>query len=75
MCPETHSRPNAKRVAAGKRNRLRRKGLTPKGGRGCGRQPFEPALAVLSGPKTARGKASSAANGKKRRKGSSPSAS
>jgi len=70
MCLETHSLPNAKRVAAGKRNRLKRRGLTPEG-----RERLRQAALTnrpwrfSTGPRTARGKASAAANGKKRQKG------
>ncbi len=70
MCTETHSLPNAKRVTAGKRNRLQRKGLSAEGRErlrqaALTNQPWR----FSSGPKTTRGKASAAANGKKRQKG------
>ena len=62
--------PNPKRVAAGKRNWLKRRGLSPEG-----REKLR--LAALrtepwqhsTGPKTALGKAKAAANGKQRQAG------
>jgi hypothetical protein len=62
--------PNPRRVAAGKRNRKLRRGLTPEG-RAKLRQS---ALAhrpwrFATGPRTAEGKARSAANGRVRQKG------
>ena len=70
MCPVSQPSPNPKRVAAGKRNGLRRKGLTLKGRErlreaALRNQPWR----FSTGPRTARGKASAAANGKTRRKG------
>lgn len=62
--------PNPKRVAAGKRNRALRKGLTPDGverlrqaALAC--RPWE----MSTGPRTAAGKARAAANGLARAKG------
>jgi hypothetical protein len=62
--------PNPKRVEAGRRNRSKRKGLTPEGRERLQRaalahRPWEHA----TGPRTAVGKARSAANGKVRQKG------
>jgi hypothetical protein len=62
--------PSPKRVAAGKRNRLLRKGLTPEG-----RQSLEEAARAKqpwrfsTGPRTAPGKAKAALNGKRRQIG------
>ena len=59
--------PNPRRVAAGRRNRLRRKGLTPEG-----RERLRLAAVAnrpwihSTGPRTAAGKARVALNGKKR---------
>jgi hypothetical protein len=62
--------PNPKRVAAGKRNRQRRKGLTPAGRerlrqQALTQQPWQHA----SGPTTSAGKAQAARNGKTRQRG------
>jgi hypothetical protein len=62
--------PNPKRVAAGKRNRLKRKGLSPEG-----RERLRQAAlanrpwASSTGPRTPQGKARSARNGKLLQKG------
>lgn len=61
---------NPKRVAAGIRNRAKRKGLTPAGRErlrtaALGHRPWEHS----TGPKTAAGKATAAANGKRRQLG------
>lgn len=67
---ELGSKPNPKRVAAGKLNRAKRKGLTP-GGRERLRQaalrhrPWDHS----TGPKTPGGKATAVANGKRRQLG------
>jgi hypothetical protein len=62
--------PNPKRVAAGRLNRAKRKGLTPEGREQLRRaaltnQPWS----YSTGPRTAAGKATAAANGKKRQCG------
>jgi hypothetical protein len=62
--------PNPRRVEAGRRNRSKRRGLTPEGRERLRRaalahRPWEHA----TGPRTAAGKARSAANGKVRQKG------
>lgn len=62
--PPSHV-PNPNRVAAGRRNRQLRKGLTPKGlatlrATALGNQPWKHS----TGPRTAAGKAKSAANGR-----------
>jgi hypothetical protein len=62
--------PNPKRVAAGKRNRLLWKGLTPAGRErlrqtALQHRPWQ----FATGPRSVEGKASSAANGKRRQKG------
>ena len=64
--------PNPKRVAAGKRNQSKRKGLTPEGRRrvraaALAHQPWR----FATGPRTPEGKARSAANGRKRQMGAS----
>ena len=64
------SYPNPNRVAAGKRNRLKRKVLSKEG-----RQKLREAALVnrpwrfATGPRTPEGKSRAAANGKKRQKG------
>ena len=64
------SSPNPNRVAAGKKNRLKRKGLSDEG-----RQKLREAAIVnrpwrfATGPRTPEGKARAAANGKKWQKG------
>jgi hypothetical protein len=70
--PVTASRPspNPRRVAAGRLNRLKRRGLTPQGRerlRQCALagRPWEHA----TGPRTPQGKARSARNGKARQRG------
>ena len=65
-----YASPNPKRVEAGRRNRLKRQGFTPEGRERLRRaalahRPWEHA----TGPRTAAGKARSAANGKVRQKG------
>lgn len=65
-----HSRPNPKRVAAGRRNRKLRGPLTAEGREklreaAVRNRPWERS----TGPKTPEGKARSAANGRKRRGG------
>ena len=62
--------PNPKRVEAGRKNRSKRQGLTPEGRERLRRaallhRPWEHA----TGPRSAAGKARSAANGKVRQKG------
>lgn len=63
-------KPSPKRVAAGKRNRLLRKRLTPEGRRAVqeaalAKQPWR----FSTGPRTASGKAKAALNGKRRQIG------
>ena len=70
MSPEQAHIPNPRRVAAGKRNRLLRQGLTPEGRErlrqtALRHQPWR----FTTGPKTAAGKARSAQNGKHRQRG------
>ena len=70
MGQETNDVPNPKRVAAGRRNRLKRKGLTEAGRQrlreaALRNQPWQ----YLTGPRTAAGKAQAAANGKLRQIG------
>ncbi len=62
--------PNPKRVAAGKRNWLRRRGLSPEGrenlrSAALRTKPWQHS----TGPKTPAGKAKAAANGRKRQSG------
>jgi hypothetical protein len=64
------ARPNPKRVAAGRENRKKRRGLTPDGRQRLrestlANQPWQHS----TGPKTMRGKARSARNGKARQQG------
>jgi hypothetical protein len=64
------ARPNPRRVAAGRRNRAKRKGLTP-----AGRERLRQAALrsrpwrFSTGPRTAAGKARSAQNGRARQRG------
>jgi hypothetical protein len=62
--------PNPKRVAAGRLNRTKRKGLTPEGRERLRRAAHanKPWL-LATGPRTVEGKATAAANGKKRQLG------
>jgi hypothetical protein len=67
---DSKSAPNPKRVAAGRLNRTKRKGLTPEGRERLRRaaqanKPWQHA----TGPRTAEGKAKAAANGKQRQFG------
>jgi hypothetical protein len=62
--------PNPKRVAAGRLNWAKRKGLTPEGRERLRRAAHANKPWLLSmGPRTAQGKATAAANGKKRQLG------
>ena len=68
--PPSPKSPNPKRVAAGKLNRLKRVGLTPAGAERLrqaanDRKPWE----YSTGPRTAAGKARSAANGASKQAG------
>ena len=71
MPPQANpSAPNPKRVAAGKKNRLKRTGLTPAGrtrlrDAAQAHQPWR----FSTGPRTAAGKAQAARNGKSRQQG------
>ena len=70
MPGKTTSSPNPKRVAAGRRNRRKRGPLTAEGREklrqtALANQPWR----YSTGPRTAEGKARSAANGRKRQKG------
>src|SRR5450631_2840819 len=64
LLPEILIGPNPRRVAAGKRNRAKRKGLTP-----AGRQRLQEAALLhqpwlhSAGPRTSEGKAQAAQNG------------
>jgi hypothetical protein len=61
---------NPKRVAAGRRNRLMRRGLTPEGRERLRQTAFKhQPWRFATGPRSVEGKARSAANGKKRQKG------
>lgn len=62
--------PNPKRVAAGRLNRAKRKGLTPEGRERLRRAAHANKPWLFStGPRTRAGKATAAANGKKRQLG------
>lgn len=62
--------PNPKRVAAGRLNRAKRKGLTPEGRERLRRAAHANKPWLLStGPQTVKGKVTAAANGKKRQLG------
>lgn len=62
--------PNPRRVAAGRLNWARRKGLTPEGHERLRRAAHAHKPWLLStGPRTTKGKATAAANGKKRQLG------
>ena len=62
--------PNPKRVAAGRLNHAKRKGLTPEGRERLRRAAFaNQPWSRSTGPRTAEGKAKAAANGKKRQLG------
>jgi hypothetical protein len=64
------SAPNPKRVAAGRLNWVKRKGLTPEGRERLRRAAHANKPWLLStGPRTMKGKATAAANGKKRQLG------
>jgi CTP:molybdopterin cytidylyltransferase MocA len=70
MSANSPTTPNPKRVAAGRRNRLLRKEVTPEGRErlrqaALTQQPWR----FSTGPRTAAGKAASAKNGKRRQKG------
>lgn len=63
----TKPAPNPRRAAAGKKNRAKRKGLTPEGRQRLRDLAIEnKPWAKSTGPKTAAGKAQAAANGKRR---------
>jgi hypothetical protein len=70
MVPKHNSSPNPKRVAAGRRNRALRRGLTPEGRERLRAAALENEPWVhATGPRTAAGKAKAAANGQWRQAG------
>ncbi|HVS39672.1 MAG TPA: hypothetical protein VMS17_29215 [Gemmataceae bacterium] len=69
MTAEAHQGPNPKRVAAGRLNRLKRKGLTPEGREKLRRAALEhQPWRYARGPTTLQGKARWAQNGRTRQK-------